>query len=120
MPRKDYNDLTVVNQKHLNLKKKFYLVYRPKPLGNIFSHKPSKYKYIPVKTAQEAVDRYKQWLWKKYNDKDVEVLNEISRIKEDLRYKPVQLVCWCVDENGEGLCHANVIRDFIYWLIDQE
>lgn len=120
MARKDYHEIFVVNQKHVSMTMKFFLVYRPHPLGNPFSHRPNRYGPVNASSAEDAVAKFKQWLWQKYNAKDVAVCNEISRIKEELRYKRVQLSCWCVDENGEGVCHANVIRDFIYWLIDQE
>jgi hypothetical protein len=97
---------------------RWFYVGRPSVLGNIFSvHSNSKYPdTVKVKTVEEAVSNYRKWLWEKIKSRDVAVLNEISRIKTAAHEEDVVLLCWCVDENRDGACHAYVIKSAIEWI----
>lgn len=83
----------VVNVRHTSQ----FDVYvgRPSPWGNPFSHKPSAHARWRVKTRQEAVERFEEWLMSQPE--------LVERVRRELRGKV--LGCWC----RPAACHADVL-----------
>lgn len=89
-------------------------VSRPAPLGNMFSHRPSKFEVIYVPTREEAIRR-----WEMYVRGDRETVEMVrgmrSAHKIPLPEEMLQLIkelpedavlgCWCAPEP----CHADII-----------
>lgn len=73
-------------------------VGRPTKWGNPFSHLPSTAAKFKVKTREEAIQRYTQWLFSKEP-------SEFQQIKQELRGK--DLVCWCAPKP----CHADILLE---------
>lgn len=111
---------------HITTAQKFY-VGRPSklhpfsPLGNPFAAKNSKLQgVIKVASDAEAVQLYRKWLWLQIKNKNNSVLGELIKIKAAAEKGDVTLVCWCVDENGVGVCHARIIKSAVEWLAGQD
>lgn len=82
---------------------------RPSPLGNPYSHVPSGYADIRVKTRDEAVDKYRLWI-----EKQLQSDNEASRAFWELvgvyrDFGGLTLSCWCAPKR----CHAEVLAEMI-------
>jgi Domain of unknown function (DUF4326) len=98
-------EITVVNKKSNPLG---YYIGRPSPLGNPFTAK----NYgggIKVRTLQESIDRYEEWIMKKINGRDQILLNELKRLQAKAKAQPINLICWC----APGPCHGDVIKKIL-------
>ena len=100
---------------------------RPSPLGNPWSHKPSKYAIILVKSTREAIDKFRDWIEsepenlpdKTPEEKELKRLlilakKELQRLVEIYKStKELVLICWCVPAD----CHGFVIADIIHEIV---
>lgn len=78
------------------------VISRPSPLGNPYTHLKNKKtfaKYI-VKTREEAIAKYRIWLYKQLKSGNEEILSELEKIKPDST-----LTCFCFP----AACHGQVI-----------
>lgn len=80
-------------------------------VGNKWSHLPSTAACYRVATREEAIARYRLWLWRQLQIKNPAVLAFFGRLSEDS-----VLGCWCVPL----ACHGEVIRRAWYWLRKQK
>jgi len=113
--------INIVNKhKHVPQINDIY-IGRGSVLGNIYTHlKLNKTKVlIQVKTREEAISKYKEWLYDILENKQnlikyTNIVNELNRIKVWAeRENGVNLVCFCSSENE---CHGGIIKKLI---IDQ-
>lgn len=109
------SEILIGNKKYERLyQQKTFYVARPSALGNPFAVKRSKFSE-DVFTPDVALKLYKDWLWSKIVAKDVSVLKALNEINK-LSAIGVVLLCWCVNENGVGDCHARIIKDCVLWM----
>lgn len=82
---------------------------RGSPLGNKFSHIPSKFPdVIKVGTRAQACACHKDWFNKNWF-KHQNIVDELSRILElEKKFGTVYLVCFCAPQQ----CHGENIIDF--------
>lgn len=77
--------------------------WKASPLGNPYKVNAED------SNRDEVIDKYKKWFYKKIEEKDEKVINEIRKIIKLAREGNVTLVCWC----WPNKCHAIVIKDFV-------
>ena len=65
--------------------------------GNPFSHRSSKYQVIRVATIEEAIERYRSWLWS-------EIAAERIDLAELAALDGKTLGCWCAPNPCHGEC----------------
>ena len=86
-------------------------VCRPSPLGNPFSHRPSRFEVIEVGSRAEAIARYRTWLRARLEDPGSPQSREVARLLALYRARGhLALLCYCYPLS----CHAEVIRDLIH------
>jgi len=86
------------------------------PLGNPFSHVPSKYADVMVATRDEAVDRYEPWLREKLQT-DPQVRKAFDDLVQFYRdFGELILICWCEPKR----CHAGIIKRLILEAVGAE
>lgn len=84
-------------------------VGRPSPLGNPYTHVPSKYAEFKVATRDEAVEKYREWLQNALKHDRV-VYNAFWHLVQFYRdFGQLTLACHCAPKR----CHAEVLRDMI-------
>jgi hypothetical protein len=86
---------------------------RPSVLGNPFSHTPGPLVKVVVKTREEAVERYYNWLreeWKRNTAVKAELLR-LAKIYRDTG--KLTLICWCAPQK----CHGDVLATVIPKLV---
>lgn len=71
------------------------------PLGNPFSRHDH---------GDDAIPLYKRHLWAKMKGRDPAVLRALGEITPEHH-----LVCWCVNQQGYGQCHAHVVAAAWDW-----
>lgn len=83
---------------------------RPSPLGNPFSHKRDTIATFRVKTVDEALALYRQWLITQIKENNREVVKELKRLKE-MHDRDGELVlgCWC----SPNRCHGDIIKQVL-------
>lgn len=91
---------------------KTFYVGRPSPLGNPFPTKRNSFTE-KIYTVEESLKLYRRWLWSKIKEKDAAVLSALETIANA---EEITLLCWCVDENGNGECHARTIVECLEWM----
>jgi len=110
-------EIKVGNKKYGSLYPEFKIyVGRPSPLGNPFAAKNSGLARFQAATNEEAVERYRLFLWRKIKAQDAEILSALLEIAKRAQKERVVLLCWCVDAAGEGCCHARTIKRAVCWL----
>ena len=109
-------NIIVVPKKRSNNPNTIY-VGRLTMLGNPFSHLNLKYT-IKCETAEEAIQRYKEWLAIRILTSSAvrDALHQIINVGKE--HGTVHLACGCRDETKQPLpsdhiCHADVIRNTI-------
>lgn len=117
-------NIIIINEKnsHRNLEGDVYYVGRPSkfgppsPLRNKFSHLKLAHT-VKVETIEEAVACYRDWLYDKLAERDIEVRRELNSIYNSALKRTVYLKCWCMDEispwRNDHACHAEVIREVV-------
>lgn len=107
--------ITIVN-KHTHISSPYdFYCGRGSILGNPFTSKSlNKTKaQFQCKTPEESIEKYKEYLIDKINNKDKEICDELNRLYELARTGYViNLVCYCVTEKN-NICHGNVIKEII-------
>lgn len=83
---------------------------RGSPVGNPFSHLPSKFSDVTiVSSREEAIAKYEQWLLHAYyNDASVHMFIK-KLIESQLMMIDVNLTCFCAPHR----CHGDVIKKFV-------
>lgn len=79
---------------------------RPTALGNPYSHKPNTLAKFRVKTRQEAIDKYRPWLYNELVNGNQEVIKALEALKEDS-----VLGCFCKPLD----CHCDIIVKAYHW-----
>lgn len=100
--------ITVVNKHHghqPDWKQSFY-IGRGSPLGNPYSHMPNTKAEHWVRTREEAVSHYAEWLKHKIQTNDKDVCKALNRILRATETGDVQLICFCKPK----ACHGDVIK----------
>lgn len=95
-------------------------VGRPSPLGNPFAAKNSTIAIYSVQNDKDAVELFRRYLWKKIKEQNQAILNALDDISRKAQKGKVTLLCWCVDRNGIGICHAHTIKKAVEWLATQQ
>lgn len=92
---------------------------RGSPLENIWSSKPSKFKYVKiVGSSQIAVDNFRKYLYSKIKEKDRRIVYELKIMLAFYKQNgSLALGCFCKDENGNGICHGDVIKEVLEKMI---
>lgn len=102
--------IKVVNKyKHKPTQADVY-IGRGSPLGNKYSHIPSKYpEVIKVGTRAQACACHKDWFEENWH-KDQAIIDELSNILElEEKFGTVYLVCFCAPQQ----CHGDNIVEFL-------
>lgn len=82
---------------------------RSSVLGNPYTHLKGKTKAkFLVSTREEAIAKYRQWLYNKLKNGDAEILAELEKIKPDSI-----ILCWCVKNDGSVRCHGEIIKSLL-------
>lgn len=106
------NTLFDINSKVVHCKKESYDVYIGRSsdrhshehFGNPFSHRPGTQALIILKTREEAIEAFRQWLTGEYwNDVNVEQRQWILANLHTLKGKI--LGCWCKPKS----CHGDIL-----------
>ncbi len=78
------------------------------PLANPYSCRPNaRSERIKVDTRDEAVERYRKWLWSQIKTRHVAVIEALMDVTPC-----TTLVCWCAPKR----CHCEVISRAATWL----
>lgn len=85
-------------------------VCRPSPLGNPFSHRPSRLAVTLVPSRSEAIARYRAWLTDRLTDPTSPQAREVDRLLALYHAAgTLTLLCWCAPLP----CHAEVVREVL-------
>lgn len=85
-------------------------VGRPSPLGNPFSHKSDTIAKYRVKTVDEALALYSQWLDEQIKIGNSTVIDELKRLQKKHEKDGVLVLgCWCSPKR----CHADSIKQVL-------
>lgn len=87
--------MKVWNKRQTNIPADAVYVGRPTKFGNPFSHNQGTLAKFVVKTRDEAVDKYEEWL--------LSQPELVEAAKKELKGK--SLICWCAPLR----CHADVL-----------
>ena len=82
---------------------------RPTCVGNPYTHLNGVKNTVKVATRQEAIRKYKQWLWDKICRRDPAIIGFLNSLTENSI-----LGCWCVPEP----CHCEVLIQAWQWWKD--
>lgn len=97
-------NIIILNKKH---QKGGEYIGRPSPLGNPFTTKKESIADFLVKSHDECIDLYEQWLNIQIDKKNTDVLNELNRlINIHIQTGELYLSCWCKPKR----CHGDIIR----------
>jgi hypothetical protein len=78
--------------------------------GNPFSHRPSRAPGVTlVATREEAIERYRRWLWEQIVAGAVD-LAELASLHGK------RLGCWCVSQ----ACHGEVLEAAAFWALTEQ
>lgn len=82
------------------------------PLANPYSSRPNaRSERIKVDSRDEAVERYREWLWAQLRAKNQAVIEALISVEPR-----TTLVCWCAPKR----CHCEVIAAAVQWLWESE
>lgn len=105
-------DITVINKYHGPVADRAVVdIQRPSALGNPYSHMTNTRAQWKVATREEAVAKYRPWLWSQYKKKG-DVYAEIERLFSLAQEGPLSLLCCCAPK----ACHGDIVRDCLLWL----
>lgn len=78
--------------------------------GNPFSHRPSSVAGVTVVSSrEEAIERYRRWLWEGIKGGRVD-LAELASLHGKV------LGCWCAPR----ACHGEVLEDAAFWALGEQ
>lgn len=93
--------ITIANKKNGYIDGEY--VGRPSPLGNPFH-------LDRESNRDECIEKYREWLYKKIENKDEKILEELGRLHSKWITKgSLRLLCWCSPKR----CHADVIKEIL-------
>ncbi|HMX26007.1 MAG TPA: DUF4326 domain-containing protein [Blastocatellia bacterium] len=109
--------IQVVNFRNRDaLPEPWYYVGRDVPAHAIFgSPLGNPYRTTKGKSREEALAKYKAWLWREMNDPASEARAELHRLAKRAQEGDLYLACWCAPQS----CHADIIKAAIEWLNSQ-
>jgi len=98
--------------------KKFYkgtceYIGRPSILGNPYTHKVNTIAKYRVKTIDEAIALYNDWIFDNLGDKAI--ANELNRLADIAEKGDLILGCWCVPFSD---CHGFIIKYLIELILE--
>lgn len=108
----------VVTSKHLWKKRGTYIGRAANPqdaiFGNPFSHKDGTLAKFKVATVQEAIERYRDYMYDRYATDEYFRLAVNSLARMYLAGEEVILVCWCkTEQNPNAPCHGDILKEFV-------
>ena len=86
-----------------------HYVGRPSPLGNPYSHVLGTLAEFKVATRDEAVDKYRDWLFSRLDGDNPATRMFVALLDEYESKGELTLICNCTPER----CHGEVIKEFI-------
>lgn len=100
------------------INKKFYkgpceYIGRPSILGNPYTHKECTIAKYKVKTIEQAIDCYRDWIFDNLNNK--EIVDELNRLADIAEKGDLILGCWCVPFTN---CHGEIIKSLIEFILE--
>ena len=98
-----------------NYKGPGYYIGRPGPLGNPFSHLYYGLGEIKVKSRDESVDRYNEWLECQLKSNTL-AKKEIDKLVRIAELDDLTLICWCKPER----CHGDIIKEVIEKILKEK
>lgn len=81
------------------------------PLGNPYKVKPYE--------RGETIHLYRRWLWQEIKRGTGPAFEELRRLIELARQGDLYLICWCKQPGANVLCHGDVIKSSIEWMLAQ-
>ena len=94
-----------------------YIIHRPSPLGNPYSHIPSTLAAFRVDSREEAIERYRSWLLDQLEG-NTEACGAFTDLVEFYRdFGELTLVCYCAPRFR---CHGEVIKELILKAVNGE
>jgi hypothetical protein len=102
--------IRIVNKKHASPSEVQlgHYVGRGTALGNPFKVKP----WGPYEKGT-TLPLYEEWLRQQIAERNVEVIDMLNRLARYAKKGDLILVCHCVDEKGNGVCHAQIIQQIL-------
>lgn len=102
----------VVNKKHMSVNMQdpdIVYIGRGSIWGNKWSHKSGTKALYKVKTVEEAIEAYRQWLWTSIKDGSI-TLHML------LELDGKRLACYC----APNPCHGDIIKRAVLWAKEQK
>ena len=104
--------INVVNKRHFNGIGTY--IGRGSALGNPYSSKPSSYNVIRTNSPEISVKLFEQYLLEELKGGNTLIRNALNDIwKQAKAGRTVNLVCFCKDKHGNGVCHGDVIKKIV-------
>ncbi|MDX6577830.1 MAG: hypothetical protein QOE96_3783 [Blastocatellia bacterium] len=95
----------------------YIYIGRGTPLGNNWSHAPNTAAQYQAVSREEAVGRYRQWLWKEVQNGNGPAFQALEQLKvRAAKGENVSLVCSCSPQ----LCHGDVVKSAIEHLVERD
>jgi hypothetical protein len=94
---------------HCKVENNCEYIGRPSALGNPFAIGASG-------TREEVVLKYRNWIISRIKEKDMEIINELKRLKSLAKKGELKLGCWCAPR----ACHGDVIKELLERSIRKE
>ncbi len=118
-PTPELANLQVVNRHTYSGPRDNSYVYigRGTPLGNNWSHVPNTAAQYQAASREEAVGRYRQWLWKEVQNGKGPAFQALEQLQvRAAKGENVSLVCSCSPQ----LCHGDVVKSAIEHLVERD
>lgn len=103
----------VVNKKNHTPTENDFYIGRGSSLGNIYTHIPNIRDTTQVRTREEAISLFSQWLRIKLEQGDQQVRAAMNQIYIMAKKGDVNLVCYCSPDG----CHGEIIKHKIEALL---
>jgi adenine-specific DNA-methyltransferase len=95
----------------------YVYIGRGTPLGNNWSHVPNTAAQYQAATREEAVERFRQQLWKEVQSGKGPALQALEQLKgRAAKGENISLVCSCSPQ----LCHGDVVKSAIEHLVERD
>ena len=101
--------INIVNKRKHKATSNDFLIGRPSPLGNIYSHMDNTLAIYKVSSRDEAVDKYELYLLTQIADKNIPIIVALNEIIYLAINGDVNLVCWC----APAKCHGDIIKKIV-------
>ena len=107
-----YKVIIIVNKKFY--KGKCEYIGRPSILGNPFTHKDKSIAKYKVKSIEEAIAKYNDWIFNNLDNE--EIAAELIRLADIAEKGDLILGCWCVPFHE---CHAETVKKLIEYILEE-